>query len=134
MTEPSLIHIVKAGELKKIRRFDAAASEFALAHIPSLPVTVRTRCLTQQAYCLSMANRYDDALRSLQQAVALNPKDEALKKACVLCKKKAQNPRRNARFVGAKKSKPTPKKHAREEKPTPAAKPSTTGAVKGQAK
>ena len=132
LTEPSLIHIVKANELKKIRRFDAAAGEFALAHIPSLPVTVRTECLTQQAYCLSMANRYNDALRSLQQAVALNPKNDTLKKACALCAKKAKNPRRRARFVGAKSkgakpaAGPTPKKAPKADSQTT---PSETKAV-----
>jgi tetratricopeptide (TPR) repeat protein len=118
LTEPSLIHIVKANELKRIRRFDAAAGEFALADIPTLPVSVRTECLTQQAYCLSMANRYSDALRSLQQALALNPKDAALKKACVLCARKAKNPRRRARFVGAKKTKSKPATKPDSKKPT----------------
>lgn len=123
MTEPSLIHIVKANELKKLRRFDAAAGEYALAHIPSLPIAAKTTCLTQQAYCLSMANRYADALRSLQQAVALNPDDEALKKACVLCRKKVENPRRRARLVGSKKKSPKVEPPAPEKPATPAETP-----------
>ena len=42
MTEPALVHMVKAFKFKKVRRWDAAAAEFHLASLPGIPNGPRT--------------------------------------------------------------------------------------------
>lgn len=85
MTEPALIRMVKAYKLKSHRRFDAAASEFHLAAVKSLPTHVTGVVLREKGTCLAAAERFEDALPPLQKALEMSPKDEELAKMVKQC-------------------------------------------------
>lgn len=105
LTEPSLIHLVKAKSLQRLRRFDAAASEFALAFLPTLPVSVQIYCLKGQAGSLSLAGRHPEALRALENALKIHPEDPSLRKACKAARKMVPNRKRKAPIPSDKRLK-----------------------------
>lgn len=90
LTEPTLIHLVKAYNFKRLRRFDAAAAEFHLANsVEKLPATVKAMSFKEEGVCLAAADRHSDALAPLEVAMTLVPKDEELKRLSDFCKAKA---------------------------------------------
>ncbi|MEZ6194976.1 MAG: hypothetical protein R3F20_04480 [Planctomycetota bacterium] len=85
LTEPALIRMVKAYQLKGHRRFDAAAAEFRLAQVATLPEGVKNLTLREEGMCLAAVERYEDALPPLAKALEMTPKDEELAKMVKHC-------------------------------------------------
>lgn len=86
ITEPALIHLVKAFSFKKARRFDAAGAEFLLASSAPLPKVSMVMVLRERGLCLYAAKRFDEALVALDRALELNPDDQdaaGLRRACL---------------------------------------------------
>jgi hypothetical protein len=112
LTEPSLIRMVKAYKLKSHRRFDAAAAEFQLAQVKSLPSHVRGLVLREQGTCLAAVDRFEDALPPLQKALEMSPKDEELVKMVKHCQETvtlAKKKREAAEKKSAEKKDAAPK-------------------------
>lgn len=90
MTEPALVHLVKAFTLKRVRRWDAAAAEFQLSCAPGLPDPIKVMSLREQGLCLAAADRCEDAVEPLQKALLLSPKDPELARLCKQVKERAE--------------------------------------------
>ncbi len=88
LDEPSLIRMVKAYRLKKMRRFDAAASEFSNVTTKKLPAHVAALCEREQGVCLASANRFGEALVPLEKAAAVRKDDKELQRVLVFCREK----------------------------------------------
>ncbi|MCA9320147.1 MAG: hypothetical protein KDB53_05405, partial [Planctomycetes bacterium] len=80
LDEPSLIRMVKAYRLKKLRRYDAAASEFSSANSTTLPPHIAAIIDREQGLCLASANRYGEALVPLEKAAARRKNDNELER------------------------------------------------------
>lgn len=99
MEEPVLIRMVKAFKLKNVRRYDAAASEFAAAVRDTLPRHIRSRLLRESGVCLAAVQRWDEAVRPLETASKMTPKDAELQKMVVHVKEQAKRAKKKKDVV-----------------------------------
>lgn len=107
MEEPVLIRMVKAFRLKAVRRYDAAASEFAAAVEETLPSHVQAKLHRESGVCLAAAERWGEAVKPLENAVKIQPKDKELQKILVHCKDQAKRAR-EVKLVKKKKEESEP--------------------------
>ncbi|MAG58546.1 MAG: hypothetical protein CMJ83_19835 [Planctomycetes bacterium] len=77
LNEPALVHLVKGFMLKKLRRWDAAASAFRAADDASIPERVRAMAIREEAMALSEAGKTSLALSRIETALRVSPKDPA---------------------------------------------------------
>ncbi|HYC78171.1 MAG TPA: hypothetical protein VEI02_11145 [Planctomycetota bacterium] len=108
LTEACLIRMVKGLRLRDLRKFEAAADEFAAADDAALPGRIRVAALRERAECLRTSGRLRAAVDVLETALRLAPDDAALGALLVETRAVMRRDVDDARSDDAPASRPAP--------------------------